>query len=43
MNEHKAINVAWYRAVIYQQKRRLLLEKLRRLELGIAQREGELR
>ena len=32
MNEHKAINVAWYRAVIQQQKRRLLLEKLRRLE-----------
>jgi hypothetical protein len=41
MNEHKAINVAWYRAVIYQQKRRLLLEKLRRLEVSIAQREGE--
>jgi hypothetical protein len=41
MNEHKAINVAWYRAVIYQQKRRLLLEKLRRLEASITARQGE--
>jgi hypothetical protein len=41
MNEHKAINVAWYRAVIYQQKRRLLLEKLKRLEASIAGRQGE--
>lgn len=40
LNEHKQISVAAYRAILRHQKRRLLLEKLRRLELSIAEREG---
>jgi hypothetical protein len=42
LNAHKSINVEWYRASIRQQKCRLLLEKLRRLEAGTwsTQRKG---
>jgi hypothetical protein len=41
MNEHKQINMTIYRAAIRQQKKRLLLEIIRRREANIAQREGE--
>jgi len=38
--ENRALLIAGMRAAIYQEKRKLLLEKLRRLEASIAQREG---
>jgi hypothetical protein len=34
INGQQSINIEWYRASLHQQKRRLLLEKLRRLEAG---------
>jgi hypothetical protein len=40
MNEHKAKNIERYAAHLAHRKRILLKEKLRRLELSIAQREG---
>jgi hypothetical protein len=40
LNQHKEMNVKVYAAIIRAQKRRLLLEKIRRLEASIAAREG---
>ena len=40
MEGHKKPNVEIYAAAIREQKRKLLLEKLRRVEAGIAEREG---
>jgi hypothetical protein len=40
MNEHKQINMTIYRAAIRQQKKRILLEIIRRREANIAAREG---
>jgi hypothetical protein len=40
MEGHKLRNVEIQVAPIHQEKRKLLMEKIRRLELSIAQREG---
>ena len=40
LDEHKGRNVAIYAALIAHEKRKLLKEKIRRLEASIAEREG---
>jgi hypothetical protein len=40
MNEHRSIKVEHYLAAIREEKRKLLIEKLRRREASIAEREG---
>jgi hypothetical protein len=42
LDEHKERNLIAHLAIIQHQRRRLLLEKIRRLEVSIAEREGEL-
>jgi phosphoglycerate-specific signal transduction histidine kinase len=41
LDEHKERNMSAHLAIIQHQRRRLLLEKIRRLEVRIAEREGE--
>lgn len=40
MNQHKHDNIVLHRALIYQEKREILLELIRRREVSIAEREG---
>jgi hypothetical protein len=43
MEGHKERNIMIQRYLIYQEKRKLLLELIRRREVSIAEREGALR
>jgi hypothetical protein len=42
LDEHKEISIKAYLAILAQQKRRLLKEKIRRLELSIAEHEARI-